>query len=216
MFHAAERLKVRFMVLVRWKLSLQRKLESLRLFEATEDDSAWQLLRASEHLQETHLKAELFGQIMEETFHADEFRRVYQELSGKKMEKLLTEKKPLYPPHQAKSIFAYCLIGEASAAQRFSHLAEVLSDDALKQALQRILSDEVGHIHKAQEILKNFDLKPEEVKRKLLEIRLKRLAERWLRMGRQITDFAADVFLSIIYFCGVGPFAGLMKMRRKS
>ncbi len=215
MFQAAERLKVQIMVWGRWRFSQHQMLESLRLFEATEEDSAWQLLQATEHLPESHLKAELFGQIMEESFHAEEFRRVYKELSGKSMERLQTQKRPLYPSTEAKSIFAYCLIGEASAAQRFSHIASALKDGPLKQTLNRILSDEVGHIHKAQEILETLEMRPQTLKKKLLQIQFQRTFESWLRMGRQITDVVANLFLIGFYYIFTGLFAGLLKIGRQ-
>lgn len=210
MIQAAERTKVQFLVWWQWKRSDRRLLQSLRLFENTEDDSAWQLLRASEEISEAHLKAELFAQIMEETFHAEEFRRVYKELSHEPMNKISFEKKALFHGPKAYQIFAYCLIGEDSAAKRFQNIAASLEPGPLKSMLERVVSDEVGHIHKARELLGWLSLSPLELKKQLFRIRLERGYEHWLRLGRKITDLLSEGLLSLLYYSVAGIFSWIL------
>lgn len=207
MLEVVERSKVRFLVWFRWKLSERKMIESLCLFENTEDDSAWQLLRACEQLTDATLRAELFNQVMEETFHAEEFRRVHRLLTGKKMEKLSFEKKPLVEDENAHDIFIHCWVGEESAAQRFKNIALSLEPGPLKSMLERVVSDEIGHIHKAQELLQLLPLSSRQLQFKKKSVQIQRAIQHWLRMGRVLTDFVANLFLDSFYYAIAGLFA---------
>lgn len=214
LLHLIETYKVRLLVQLRWKLFPRTLLQSIQLFEATEDDSAWQLLRATQFVRKPHLKAELFQQVMEEAFHAQEFRRIYQTLTKDKLLKLKLEKKALYNEKEIYKIFPYCLVGEQSAAERFHSIGKALDPGPLRSLFQRIVSDEVGHIHKAQELVDILEINNKEMNRLVQEIRWQRMKESWLRSGRQITNSIADLFLSLVFWLFVGFFA-FFRLRRK-
>lgn len=57
-----------------WKLFPSHRIKCLLQFEATEDNSAWQLLWACNQLNNPEQKAELFSQFLEEAHHAELFR----------------------------------------------------------------------------------------------------------------------------------------------
>src|SRR3954466_8772322 len=78
-----------------WRKNPKAILARIQSFEATEDDSAWQLLHAAAALPEPHVKAQLFLQSMEETHHAEIFRALYKQSAGRPVPKISVERRPL-------------------------------------------------------------------------------------------------------------------------
>lgn len=208
-------LGVRLMVSLTWRLSRRRMLGSLRLFAATEADSAWQLAYAAARAPEPERKAELFGQVLEEMRHADEFRRLCKDMSETVVAPLRYERKPLYPAAaDVWRFYAYCQVGEAAAARRFKHIHDATRVPAVKEVLRRILRDEAQHVHGAEAMLGAVEgVSDAERRAELVRIKARRAWEAWLRAGRNIADVVAVGILSVVY-AAVGPVGWLAARQR--
>jgi hypothetical protein len=191
---------VRLVLLLRWKRESGAAEERIRAFEATEDDSAWQLLHACTRIADPSVKARLFLQAMEEAHHAEVFRGLYEESSGKKLRKLQVVRKPIFQPEAPWKLFAYCAVGEAAAASRFRHIAEALPPGRFREALQKILAEEEGHIGLAEALVSLSGRTAGEVNAEIARIRLVRAWESWLRFGRGLSGLVSRGLLNASYF----------------
>lgn len=210
-----EMLKVRLLVNVTWRLSKTRLLTSLRLFAATEADSAWQLVYALERTAEPKLKAELFGQVLEEMHHAAEFSRLGRGLSDTLTAPVRYDRQPLYAlAEDVWKFYAYCQIGEAAAAERFRNILSATREPAVRAVLKGILRDEAQHVESATAMLGGCDGIPEgQRRRELRRIKGRRLWEAWLRSGRQVADGLSVIILTVVYYV-VGPLGHRAAKRR--
>ena len=197
-----------------WKLFPMKKLETLRLFEATEDDSAWQLLYGMKLVDSPSEKAEFFLQAIEEAHHAELFRQLFAQESTMQFKKLQTEKNLLYSKKcDSWKMPIYCLVGEKAAVTRFQNIIDVSRDEVINRTLKKIVADEVGHIHKAKELIEVDGKDTKEVHREIKKIIRKRFYEAWLRSGRQITGTLITIILFTIYFSLGGIFAQILKLQ---
>lgn len=213
MLNLIEKIKVFIMVRIIWNVFPSKKLEMIRQYEATEDDSAWQLLYGMKQIDDPGQKAELFTQALEEAHHAELFRELYKKETKQKLHKVSYEKKPLYAQKKhAWKLFVYCLIGEESAAKRFDHIANHLPQGAMRSTLQGIVADEIGHIHKAKELINVEGIAQDKIAKEINQINLRRFKEAWMRSGRHITTWITDMLLLCLYFILV-PFFAVMKNR---
>ncbi|MES2854458.1 MAG: ferritin-like domain-containing protein [Bdellovibrionota bacterium] len=205
-----ERFKVSVWVKVLWRLKPSARLEAIRRFEFTEDDSAWQLLRGAHVAKNPTEAAVLFSQAIEETKHAEEFRRLYADLSGKKVRRLSLERTALVTnPEDIDRLFAECAVGEASAAERFKALARSEFDPRMKRLLLRILADEAAHVTNAENQISENPQRSKTEK----SIRRRRLKEAWLRSGRELTGSLSTLLVAIVYFALGGWFRGIARRR---
>lgn len=191
---------VRLVLLLCWKRNHEAAAERIRAFEATEDDSSWQLLFACERMDDPQVKARLFLQSMEEAHHAEVFRGLYQQASGRKLRKLNVPRKPIFRAGEAWRMFAYCAVGEAAAARRFRGIADALPEGEFQTALRKILEEEEGHIGLAEDLVGLTGKCATEVKREIARIKTVRAWEAWLRVGRGVTNLASRVLLNVAYF----------------
>jgi len=196
-----EALRVKILVKLTWGLSRERYLDSLRLFSATEADSAWQLLYAADRVDDPEQRADLLGQVLEETHHAELFKRLYNENSDRQLVPARYEREALYwDKAEMWKFFIYCYVGEEAAATRFTHIKNASTDARLNAVLASILADEVGHVHGAEEAISDLPISKEQFKSETRKIRLKRLWEAWLRTGRNLSDLASSAILSALYY----------------
>src|SRR5947209_5843300 len=121
-----DRVFVRLLITLRWRRSPERLLGSIRDFEATEDDSAWHLLQASQQERKPLLRARLFTQALEESHHAEVFRSLYRSLSGEALRKRSVPRKRLFSAAEGWKLLVFCAVGERAAARRFQSIAEGL------------------------------------------------------------------------------------------
>lgn len=196
-----EIIKVWFSIKIIWKVFPKKIPAAIRLYEATEDDSAWQLLYGMKLVEDHKKRAELFAQAVEETHHGELFRNLHAEMFQEKFHKFTNKKFPLYRGKEnAWRLFVYCLIGEADAAERFDQIQKFLPEGPFKNVLKQIVADEIGHIHKAKLLLKADGKNNREINKEIQKITWNRLKEGWMRAGRQVTSFIIDLLLTIIYF----------------
>lgn len=198
-----DRWVVRLVLNLKWKKSKSAVEERIRAFEATEDDSSWQLLYACRRIADGKTKADLLMQAMEEAHHAEVFRGLYEESCGSALKKLPVQRKPLFQDGQAWKLFAYCAVGEAAAARRFRHIAEGLEPGKFKNSLEKILKEEEGHVELAADLSSLTGKSGAELKREIFRIKAIRAGETWLRIGRSITSQASKLLLTLTYF-GIG------------
>lgn len=198
--HRLDRWVVRMVLLVQWKGNSRLVEERIRVFEATEDDSSWQLIHAAKSISNPKMKADLFLQSLEEAHHAEVFRGLYQESSGKKLKKMNVARNPIFQPQAPWKLFAYCAVGESAAASRFRHIAESLPEGSFKRSLEKILQEEEGHIELAEDLVSLTGQDQRLVDQEIRAIRLRRAWEAWLRAGRTITQALSRALLSLTYF----------------
>jgi len=206
-------LKVALLVRIGWRLFPGKFTEAIRRFEATEEDSSWHLLRGAVHATDPRHRAELFEQALEEISHAEEFRHFYRQYTGAKIRRMQEEKRILFGKNETWRLFAFCLVGENDAAERFGKIAAQNFSPELNRLLKRILADEKGHQKKAETLLAECGVSETAMNREILAIRLRRLREAWLRSGRQIADLVASIILTVVYLLFSGPFCMIARRR---
>jgi hypothetical protein len=195
-----DRIFVKLLVRGGWKNSPARISKRIQSFEATEDDSAWQLLHAASRLKDPRIKAQLFLQAMEEAHHAEIFRALYKQTSGTQLTKVSVERKPIYYGQEAWKLFAFFAVGEKSAARRFRSIADQLEDGPFRTSLTKILEEEEGHVEMANELTSVTGQSAKAIRQELMLVKLRRAGEAWLRLGRHLTSIISRVLLNIAYY----------------
>jgi len=201
MFGAIERLKIRLTVSVGWSLAPSRLPDVIRGFQATEADGVWHLYRGLPRITDARQRAIVFGHCLEEESHADAFTRTYKQYEGRPFSPLLYERETLYADDQPIwKTFAFVHVGEVDATQRFRFLADALPKGALRDCLRTIVRDEEGHVDLTSQMLLGMGATAGSIRREVVLVRVRRLWERWLRVGKRVVDTLADVLLSVVYF----------------
>jgi len=218
-FSLLNKTKVFFGIRGLWTLFPSHRRKCLLQFEATEDDSAWQLLWACNQIENPEQKAELFSQVLEEAHHAELFRSYLRKYSPTAVHRLHMERKPLYlNKENIWKYFPYCIVGETEASQRFADIADNIipnspEDKELLFLFKKILSDEVGHIHKAEQLALNLKLSSQELNQELKQIRRKRFFEHWMRVGKKTVAPLSSLLIFTTYFIFLAPFALISKLK---
>ncbi len=203
-----------------WRIFPSHQMRCLLQFEATEDDSAWQLIWACNNLDDPKQKAELFAQILEESHHAELFRKVIETKSSKLNRnipsRIQIERRALY--HETNNIwkyFPYCIVGETSAAKRFELILRSLpkKEEQLKATLKQIVSDETGHIHKAKSLASELNKSVQELRSEIKSIRWRRFKEDWVRSGKKLLTPVGHLIILTTYYVALGPFAFIRKLK---
>lgn len=203
MLSAIERLKVRLAVSVELtgEPAKARVGELIRGFQATEADGVWHLYRGMRRIEDPRERAIIFGHCLEEESHADAFVAAYKHYGARVFTPTHFERKPLYTGDEPIwKTFAFVHVGEVDATERFRMLSEELPAGALKECLSNVVSDEEGHVDLTYDMLKRLGASDTAIRAQVRSVRLRRLWERWLRLGKRVIDSFADVLLSIIYF----------------
>ena len=183
-----------------WRKNPKAILARIQSFEATEDDSAWQLLYAAAALPEPRAKAQLFLQSLEETHHAEIFRALYKQSAGRPMDKILVERTPLLRKDQPWKLFVYFTIGEKAAARRFRAIADQLVDGPFRRSLEKILDEEEGHVEQAGEMAALTGQSENAIRLEAKLVQLRRAGESWLRLGRKMSSLISRAILSGAYY----------------
>jgi hypothetical protein len=205
MITAIERLKIRLAVSAGWSVlpggENQRVSEVIRGFQATEADGVWHLYQGMRSISDPRERAIIFGHCLEEESHADAFVRAYRHYGGRVFSPTHFERKVLYAGDQPIwKTFAFVHVGEVDATQRFRLLEQALPSGALKECLGGVVSDEEGHIDLTYQMLKRLGASDGAIRAEVRWVRLRRLWERWLRVGKRVVDTLANVSLSIVYY----------------
>jgi hypothetical protein len=201
MMTAIERLKIRLAVSIGWSAAPSQVSEVIRGFQATEADGVWHLYRGMGQIADPRERAIIFGHCLEEEAHADAFVRAYRHYGGRIFTPTHFERKSLYSLDEPIwKTFAFVHVGEVDATQRFRLLSEALPAGALKECLSTVVSDEEGHVDLTHDMLKRMGATEGAIRSEVRWVRLRRLWERWLRIGKGAVDNLANVLLSIVYY----------------
>ena len=201
MLTAIESLKIKFAVSVGWSAAPGRVSEVIRGFQATEADGVWHLYQGMRSIDDPKERAIIFGHCLEEESHADAFASAYRHYGARVFSPTHYERKHLYAGDQPIwKTFAFVHVGEVDATQRFRLLKETLPAGALKECLSTVVSDEEGHIDLTYNMLKRLGATDGSIRSEVRWVRMRRLWERWLRVGKQVVDNLANVALSITYY----------------
>lgn len=214
MITAIERVKIRLAVSVGWSAAPSRVSEVIRGFQATEADGVWHLYQGMRSISDPKEKAIVFGHCLEEEAHADAFVRAYRHYGGRVFSPTHYERKALYAPNEPIwKTFAFVHVGEVDATQRFKLLEQALPAGALKECLGTVVSDEEGHIDLTYDMLRRMGATDGAIRSEIRRVRLRRLWERWLRVGKRVVDNLANVLLSIVYYAFGVILAGAARRR---
>jgi hypothetical protein len=212
-----DQITTRLIVRWGWREDPQRILERITAFEATEDDSAWQLLRLSALAREPKAKAKLFLQSLEESHHAEVFRELHHVIAAnadaRPFQKFTFERKALVLDEKHPwRLFAELAVGESAAARRFRSIAESLPHGEFRVALLKILAEEEGHVELASELMSRAGgLQPWQATLELSRIRAVRMRSAWLRIGNRLVAVLCRGLLTAVFYL----FGGLLSSRRK-
>jgi hypothetical protein len=197
---AVERAKIWLAVKVGWRLN-GKMPEAIRGFQATEADGVWHLHRALGRIDDPRERAILFTHGLEEEAHAEEFAHAYTHYGETVLVPPNFERSDLYGPQEpAWKTFAFVNVGEDDATERFRMLRDTLDDGLLKDSIRRVVADEEGHVDLTHDMLVRMGATAPEIRSELRKVRLRRLWEAWLRVGRRAIDKLATLMLSIAYF----------------
>jgi hypothetical protein len=192
---------VRLTVSVGWSLAPGRVPEVIRGFHATEADGVWHLYRSLRQITDPRQRAIVFAHCLEEEAHADAFAQTYAHYGERVFTPVLYERKALYAEGTPLwKTFAFVHVGEVDATQRFRLLAAALPAGALKACLRTVVSDEEGHVGLTSNMILGMGASQGQVRREIVRVRLVRLWERWLRVGKRVVDTLASALLSVVYF----------------
>lgn len=197
-----------------WSADGRGMLESIRQFEATEDDSAWHLLSAAGRAEDPALAARLFAQALEESHHAEVFRDLYRRVGGRALDKASVERVPLFAGEPLWKLLVFCAVGEKSAARRFQSIANNLPAGEFRASLTKIIAEEAGHVHLATDLLAKTGQPLAVVRAETRAIKLRRLREAWLRAGRALTLLLSRALLALIFHV-IGPLVAVAARARE-
>jgi len=210
---AAERARIWLAVNVGWRFNGKRA-EAIRGFQATEADGVWHLQRALARIQDPRERAILFTHSLEEESHAEEFVLAYDHYGASVLTPANFERKDLYGPEEPPwKTFAFVNVGEDDATARFRILRDTLEDGSLKESLKRVVRDEEGHVDLTHDMLVRLGATEPQIRSELRKVRLTRLWEGWLRIGRRAVDKLATLFLSIAYFAAGWLLSGVARKK---
>lgn len=213
LFTAWDRMKVRFAVSFVWRRNT-KIAEAIRGFQATEVDGVWHLHRGLARVTDAKQRAILFAHGLEEESHAEEFTAAYHHYGDRSMTPASYERRDLYAPSEpAWKTFAYVHVGERDATDRFRIIREALDGGVLRNSLTRIVEDEAGHVDLTHRMLIQMGATDRSIAREVRRVRLVRLWEQWLRVGKRVVDNLATLLLSITYFV-MGPLLFWFARRR--
>ncbi|MCC6646298.1 MAG: hypothetical protein IT374_12090 [Polyangiaceae bacterium] len=208
-----DKLKVWFAVKLAWS-DEARLAEAVRGFQATEADGVWHLHRGLARVRDPRHRAILFAHSLEEEAHAEEFAYTYNQIGERAMTPATYERSDLYGAAEPTwKLFAYVHVGERDATDRFRLIQQTLDESLLKRALSRIVSDEEGHVDLTHRMLIEMGATDRQIRGEVRRVRLARLWEAWLRVGKRVVDRLSTVLLSVSYFL-IGPFLFLFARRR--
>ena len=197
---AVEGAKIWLAVHVGWRLN-GKMAEAIRGFQATEADGVWHLHRALARIQDPRERAILFTHGLEEESHAEEFVHAYAHYGENVLIPANFERTDIYGADQPPwKTFAFVNVGEDDATERFRLLRDSLDDGLLKESLGRVVADEEGHVDLTHDMLARMGATESQIRFELRKVRLVRLWEGWLRVGRRAIDNLATLMLSVAYF----------------
>jgi rubrerythrin len=199
-----------------------RRLRKLLTFADVETDGGRDILRAAEVTQDPLLRRLYLEHAIDELRHGDLFRERGAALLRlrHRVRHALFDGNPLPGGHGLDDLridgepdhrlLAFLHVAEKAAAGRFAIYRELVDDDPQTRAIfEEILRDEVFHMNYTYTQLTR--IAPHAYRRHVWHARAKRLWNRYLRVAAVIARALGSVFLTVMYFVLLPPFAWLAK-----
>ncbi len=210
-----------------WRLIPGRGAVKLAEFSFTELGSGLDMLAAVEETPRREMRARYFQHALDELRHSELFRNRARAVggSGGRAEAVLDDlgyidshgirgKTSLFQQLGEREFLAFVWVAESRAAQQFGVYIDLLgTDPSTKEMFNNIARDERFHIAYSRAELDRMIAEGEgrAASWAVLRVRVRRLGEAWLRFSRVLGDVMSGLWLGIIYFIGVGPFAWLAR-----
>jgi hypothetical protein len=203
-----------------------RRVRKLLAFADVETDGGRDILRAAEVTPDPLLRRLYLAHAIDELHHGVLFRERGTELlraSGRRASLLFTGN-PLPGGHGLDDVsiegeadarlLAFLHVAEKSAAGRFATYRELVTDDPATRAIfDEILRDEVFHMNYTYTQLARIS--PRSYRRQVWLARGTRLWNRVVRLAAGVGAVMGTVFLTLLYFVLMPPFAWLARRAAK-
>jgi hypothetical protein len=201
------RLAIRLVLPLSWRLFPHRRGEVLQRFSVTEADSAWHFLDAMSQVDQPAIRARLFNNALEETHHAALFAAAAHNHARTPIRVPTQERAGIFDPRKGlQHFYAFVYVGEKDVYDQFDAYAGAIDADSVRTIFSHLKEDEDGHMQFAEQRLASIDPSQGPALRQVRSIRRQRLVQSWVRGWRRVTDLAATLLLSGLYFL-FGPFA---------
>jgi rubrerythrin len=180
--------------------SRPRLCRILNRFATTEADSAWQLIRALDAIDDNELKSKLFHNAMEEMHHAELFGGLVAKYSDYPAPVAALPRRRLFDEAPSLAAFeAYHYVGEVDVYNQFLSYAKSAPPGLVRDTFLRIREDEDGHQDIAMAELSRLAGSNAKARALIRRVRLERAWESFTRTSKAIGDAVSTVLLSIIY-----------------
>ncbi len=182
------------------------RIQTIERFGDTEDDTVWQLFWGIKRIEDKAIRATIFQQILEETYHAEEFYSALKKFGTSRSPQSSYERRSLYTDDEPVwKLILYCHIGEAEAEMRFRHFLKHCNDSLAKKSVGRVLADEVGHVDSAYRLLKDMGVSDTDIKQESRRIFWQRRMDSTIFKLKRIGGGLLGLIFSSLYFL-LGPF----------
>lgn len=208
---------VTFFMLTFFKFNKNIQIKTFETFALTEDDTVWQIIIRVKDIECPQMRSKMFYQIIEEVFHAEEFVDTLKK-NGYTIPSLNRhERSPLYPENsEAWRFLVYCNIGESEAATRFKNILKWLPrESTYYKSLNKVLMDEIGHVHLAKNIIKELGITDREYAKEWWRIFSKRRFDSLKMTSKRLLSALLTIVFYLIYFTS-GPFLKHRAKKRMS
>ncbi len=203
-----------------------RPAAKMAAFSHVEYGSGLDMLEATVRTPHRKLRHLYYRHAMDELEHSRLFRNRARELTRSDgtlaelddaelvHERGIRSKEPLFDQLEETEFLAFVWLHEREGAKQFEVYADLMKDDAASAAMfDQIFKDERFHIAYSR---KELDLLEEadgaaRVRSAVWKIRRQGWWQAWLRIGRELGNLMAGLWLTLIYALVVGPFAILAR-----
>lgn len=177
--------------------SLARLLHKFSLVEA---DSAWQMLRAMEAVDDPAYRAELFNNALEEVHHAYLFRRKAISLTDRPFTDDFFVRKEILDGNGKLLKFKVAhYLGEKDVYEQFLSYARAVPDQEVRELFLDIRGDEEEHQRKARMKLIEELGSESALKKQIVRARLGKLYDGWIELGKAMGNVTFSVLFSVVY-----------------
>lgn len=201
-------IRFRLVVLV---LSIQFRIKSFRQKKminifAVEDDSAWQLHRLFNRVDDPKMRANVFDHLLEETYHASVFLEQVKKEFGRVTINWPQPRLEIETADQPDwKYFAHLHAGESSAALFFKALQEAVGKSSFTEKVNQVLSDEAKHVGKTASPSKSLNVSNDVYADYAQKVGQSRWWDSITKSLQIFLDLLLTAFLVLLYF-SVIPF----------
>jgi len=190
-------------------------------FASTESGSALDMFKAAELETDPKLRRLFFRHALDEARHAKIFQEAARKLNpdcgqnNSRYNLIHATRQNLYQELGLVQFIAFVYLAERQGEAHFRSLSRHFSNrPELREVFESIAKDERFHVSYSKKILDDWRKqgRGKEVRKALLDVRLKRAWGSWRRAGRQIGDVIASVVVGSMYFAVLPWFAVIQRL----